>query len=158
MRARRNSASNSNGETRLRLRLGCKSPNAVTAFPIGLLRAGASHIDDRLVSPGRTIHGLMTVMPAARKGASSRVATLKRRDAAMAAIWASATAIRMTMPASACNNLRVSFCSCDIEGHNPLGEQPEHDLFCARRSRSAHWRFRALRCRLVPARRVSALH
>jgi Cd2+/Zn2+-exporting ATPase/Cu+-exporting ATPase len=30
----------SNGETRLRLRLGCKSPNAVTAFPIGLLRAG----------------------------------------------------------------------------------------------------------------------
>ena len=39
------------------------------------------------------VHGLMTVMPAARKGASSRVATLNRRDAAMAAIWASATAI-----------------------------------------------------------------
>lgn len=42
---------------------------------------------------GAAVHGLMTVMPAARKGASSRVATLKRREAAMAAIWASATAI-----------------------------------------------------------------
>jgi hypothetical protein len=44
-------------------------------------------------APGAAVHGLTTVMPAARKGASSRVATLKRRDAAMAAIWASATAI-----------------------------------------------------------------
>jgi|SRR5438876_236504 len=43
--------------------------------------------------PGVALHGLMTAMPAARKGASSRVAILNRRDAAMAAIWASATAI-----------------------------------------------------------------
>jgi hypothetical protein len=42
---------------------------------------------------GAAVHGLMTVMPAARNGASSRVATLNRREAAMAAIWASATAI-----------------------------------------------------------------
>ena len=42
---------------------------------------------------GAAVHGLMSVTPAARKGDSSRVATMKRRDAAMAAIWASATAI-----------------------------------------------------------------
>jgi hypothetical protein len=38
---------------------------------------------------GAAVHGLMIVMPAARNGALSRVATIKRRDAAMAAIWAS---------------------------------------------------------------------
>src|SRR6267143_6938116 len=35
---------------------------------------------------------------------------------------------RMTMPAGACNNLRVSFCPSDIEGHDSLGEQRD-DLF-----------------------------
>jgi hypothetical protein len=38
-----------------------------------------------------TVHGLMTGTPAAINGASSRVATLNRRTAAIAAIWASAT-------------------------------------------------------------------
>ena len=56
---------------------GKKLPTATTAYS----------------AAGAAVHGLMTVMPAARKGASSRVATIKRRDAAMAAIWASATAI-----------------------------------------------------------------
>jgi len=35
---------------------------------------------------------------------------------------------RMTMPSSACNNLRVGLCPSDIEGHDPLGEQRD-DLF-----------------------------
>ena len=52
--------------------LGKKLPTATTAYS----------------ASGAAVHGLMTVMPAARKGASSRVATLKRREAAMAAIWA----------------------------------------------------------------------
>jgi hypothetical protein len=60
---------------------------------IGLYRTGLPTGTTAYSAPGAAVHGLMTVMPAARKGASSRVATLKRRDAAMAAIWASATAI-----------------------------------------------------------------
>ena len=74
-------------------RLGCKSPNAVIAFRSGLLRNRLPTATTAYSVPGVAVHGLMTVMPAARKGASSRVATLNRRDAAMAAIWASATAI-----------------------------------------------------------------
>lgn len=42
---------------------------------------------------GIPTHGLMTVMLAALKGVSSRVATLNRQDAAIAAIWAFATTI-----------------------------------------------------------------
>src|SRR5258707_4180248 len=42
---------------------------------------------------GAAVHGLMTVTPAAPERASSLVATIKRRDAAMGGILASATAI-----------------------------------------------------------------
>jgi hypothetical protein len=62
-------------------------------FDRGLSRNRLPAATTAYSAPGVAVHGLMTVMPAARKGPSSRVATLNRRDAAMAAIWASATAI-----------------------------------------------------------------
>ena len=72
---------------------GANRRTLLSRFRSGLLRNRLPTATTAYSVPGVAVHGLMTVMPAARKGASSRVATLNRRDAAMAAIWASATAI-----------------------------------------------------------------